>query len=132
MGEGLAIDGAFPDNTSLIPLPPESSMSTLNILMAQMNTLVGDFEGNTQKVIDAITLAEQTHDAPVVVCPELTLSGYPPEDLLLRPSIAQRVSQSLNTLHACHDRRSLCGDRLSTCTKTVFSTMLQESCTAEK
>ena len=75
-------------------------MSTLNILMAQMNTLVGDFEGNTQKVIDAITLAEQTHDAPVVVCPELTLSGYPPEDLLLRPSIAQRVSQSLNTLHA--------------------------------
>ncbi len=63
-------------------------MSILNILMAQMNTLVGDFEGNTQKVIDVITLAEQMHKAPVVVCPELTLSGYPPEDLLLRPSIA--------------------------------------------
>ena len=30
-------------------------MSILNILMAQMNTLVGDFEGNTQKVIDVIT-----------------------------------------------------------------------------
>ena len=75
-------------------------MSILNILMAQMNTLVGDFEGNTQKVIDAITLAEQMHEAPVVVCPELTLSGYPPEDLLLRPSIAQRVDQALNTLCA--------------------------------
>ncbi|MDG2272427.1 MAG: NAD+ synthase [Halioglobus sp.] len=75
-------------------------MSILNILMAQMNTLVGDFEGNTQKVIDVIHLAEQRHEAPVVVCPELTLSGYPAEDLLLRPSIATRVSRSLDTLHA--------------------------------
>ena len=75
-------------------------MSTLNILMAQMNTRVGDFEGNTQKVIDAIALAEQMHEAPVVVCPELTLSGYPPEDLLLRPSVELRVSQALKTLCA--------------------------------
>lgn len=75
-------------------------MSTLNILMAQMNTLVGDFEGNTQKVIEAIALAEREHDSPVVVCPELTLSGYPPEDLLLRPSIGLRVEQSLATICA--------------------------------
>ncbi len=44
-------------------------MSILNILMAQMNTLVGDFEGNTQKVIEAVTLAEQMHEAPVVESP---------------------------------------------------------------
>ncbi len=75
-------------------------MSTLNILMAQMNTLVGDFEGNTKKVIDALALAELEHEAPVVVCPELTLSGYPPEDLLLRPSIALRVRQALATICA--------------------------------
>ncbi|MCB1706349.1 MAG: NAD+ synthase [Halioglobus sp.] len=75
-------------------------MSTLNILMAQMNTLVGDFEGNTEKVIAAIGLAEREHEAPVVVCPELTLSGYPPEDLLLRPSIGLRVEQSLARLCA--------------------------------
>jgi NAD+ synthase (glutamine-hydrolysing) len=75
-------------------------MSTLHILMAQMNTLVGDFEGNTQKVIDALALAQSEHDMPVIVCPELTLSGYPPEDLLLRPSIALRVQQSLATLCA--------------------------------
>ncbi len=91
---------AFPDNNGLISPPPESSMSTLNILMAQMNTLVGDFEGNTRKVIDAIALAELEHESPVVVCPELTLSGYPPEDLLLRPSIALRVSQALETICA--------------------------------
>ncbi len=74
-------------------------MTTLNILMAQMNTLVGDFEGNARQVIDAITRAEEAHEAPVVVCPELTLSGYPPEDLLLRPSIAVRVDQALE--HIC-------------------------------
>ncbi len=70
-------------------------MSTLNILMAQMNTLVGDFEGNTRRVIETVKRAERVHSAPVVVFPELTLSGYPPEDLLLRPSIELRVNQSL-------------------------------------
>ncbi|MEH6636831.1 MAG: NAD+ synthase [Halioglobus sp.] len=75
-------------------------MTTLNVLMAQMNTLVGDFEGNTEKVIQVIQRAEQQRDVPVVVFPELTLSGYPPEDLLLRPSIAVRVSQSLEKICA--------------------------------
>lgn len=75
-------------------------MTTLHILMAQMNTLVGDFEGNAGKVIAALTLAEAAHDNAIVVCPELTLSGYPPEDLLLRPSIAGRVAQALATICA--------------------------------
>ena len=75
-------------------------MTTLNILMSQMNTLVGDFEGNTEKVIEVIKGAEQERDVPVVVFPELTLSGYPPEDLLLRPSIELRVSQSLDKICA--------------------------------
>ena len=65
---------------------------TLNIVMAQLNTFVGDFEGNTTKVIEAVARAEGAFAAPVVVFPELTLSGYPPEDLLLRPSIGLRVS----------------------------------------
>lgn len=70
-------------------------MTTLNILMAQMNTLVGDFDGNTEKVIAIAQRAQQLEDNPVVVFPELTLSGYPPEDLLLRPSIELRVNRSL-------------------------------------
>ena len=73
-------------------------MASLNILMAQINTLVGDFEGNTRQVIDTVKRAEAQHSAPVVVFPELTLSGYPPEDLLLRPSIELRVKQSLQRL----------------------------------
>jgi NAD+ synthase (glutamine-hydrolysing) len=75
-------------------------MTTLNVLMAQMNTFVGDFEGNTEKVIQVIKRAEQEHDASVVVFPELTLSGYPPEDLLLRPSIELRVNQALEKICA--------------------------------
>ena len=70
-------------------------MTTLNILMAQMNTFVGDFDGNTDKVIEVMQGAERERAAPVVVFPELTLSGYPPEDLLLRPSVEVRVEQAL-------------------------------------
>ncbi|MBT4519206.1 MAG: NAD+ synthase [Halieaceae bacterium] len=73
-------------------------MSTLNILMAQMNTLVGDFEGNACRIIDVMGRAQQCHETPIVVFPELTLSGYPPEDLLLRPSIALRVDQALERI----------------------------------
>ena len=75
-------------------------MASLNILMAQTNTLVGDFDGNTQRVLDIVERAMAVQQAPVVVFPELTLSGYPPEDLLLRPSIELRVDQSLQRLRA--------------------------------
>jgi NAD+ synthase (glutamine-hydrolysing) len=78
-------------------------MTTLNILMAQINTFVGDFDGNTSKVIEVIKRAEQVQQNPVLVFPELTLSGYPPEDLLLRPSIALRVDQSLARILAVMD-----------------------------
>ncbi len=73
-------------------------MTSLHVLMAQMNTLVGDFEGNTAAIIDTIQRAEREHAVPVVVFPELTISGYPPEDLLLRPSIGPRVERSLQAI----------------------------------
>ena len=73
-------------------------MTTLNILMAQMNTLVGDFEANTDRVIEIMQQARREHPSPVIVFPELTLSGYPPEDLLLRPSVELRVARALRRL----------------------------------
>jgi NAD+ synthase (glutamine-hydrolysing) len=73
-------------------------MSTLNFVMAQINMVVGDIDGNTQKVIDSVKVSEQTHNADVVVFPELTLCGYPPEDLLLRRSMQQRIESALNLL----------------------------------
>ncbi len=70
-------------------------MSTLNIVMAQINPVVGDIAGNTQKVIDSVKASEQMHNADLVVFSELTLCGYPPEDLLLRCSMQERIASSL-------------------------------------
>jgi len=71
-------------------------MSTqLNIAVAQLNLLVGDIEGNTRRVIDAANEARSQLSADVIVFPELTLTGYPPEDLLLRPGLYPRVEAAL-------------------------------------
>nr|MDT0251564.1 NAD+ synthase [Endozoicomonas sp.] len=70
----------------------------LNMVMAQLNLVVGDIDGNTTRVIEAAEQARDQLDADVIVFPELTLSGYPPEDLLLRPSLIVRVEQALNRL----------------------------------
>ncbi|TQV71204.1 NAD+ synthase [Exilibacterium tricleocarpae] len=75
-------------------------MSTLKIVMAQVNTLVGDIPGNTELVLSAVRRACEEHRADIVVFPELTLTGYPPEDLLLRPSLAPRVQRGLERLKA--------------------------------
>ncbi len=70
----------------------------LNIVMAQLDLMVGDIDGNTSKVIEAAKQARDEQGADIVVFPELTLCGYPPEDLLLRPSLIVRVEQALNRL----------------------------------
>ncbi|MEP0202323.1 MAG: NAD+ synthase [Halioglobus sp.] len=75
-------------------------MAALSILMAQINTQVGDFDGNVDKVLKVVGDAAATKELPVVVFPELTLCGYPPEDLLLRPSIELRVDAALQRLAA--------------------------------
>jgi NAD+ synthase (glutamine-hydrolysing) len=58
-------------------------MGTLRVALAQINTTVGDFEGNVSKVINYIQKAKKT-GAKVVAFPELAIAGYPPEDLLLK------------------------------------------------
>ncbi|HWV15037.1 MAG TPA: NAD+ synthase [Cellvibrio sp.] len=72
-------------------------MSYLTIALAQLNTLVGDIPGNTHKVIDRARWALDG-GADLVVFPELTLTGYPPEDLLLRPSLDLRIARALQAL----------------------------------
>lgn len=69
----------------------------LNIVMAQLNMLVGDIEGNTLKIIESASLAAE-QGADVVVFPELSLIGYPPEDLLLRPSLEIRINHALQQI----------------------------------
>lgn len=73
-------------------------MPTLNIVMAQINPLVGDIQGNTELVIETVRQAEAEHSADIVVFPELTLTGYPPEDLLLRDSLELRINKALQAI----------------------------------
>lgn len=75
-------------------------MSMFVTALAQINPLVGDITGNTLRVIDAALRAKSDLNAHVVVFPELTLTGYPPEDLLLRPSLTPRIEHALQTLLA--------------------------------
>lgn len=60
-----------------------------------MNTVVGDIEGNTDRMIEAIEQA-QHNGADVIVFPELTTTGYPPEDLLLKPRFVQNNIEATN------------------------------------
>ncbi len=68
---------------------------SLKIAIAQLNLTVGDVAGNTRRVIDAATRARDELGARLVLFPELTLTGYPPEDLLLRAELDRRVEASL-------------------------------------
>ena len=70
---------------------------TLRIVMAQQNYLLGDIEGNAAKIIAAATQARDAMNADIIVFPELAITGYPPEDLLLRAELHERVRAALQT-----------------------------------
>lgn len=69
-------------------------MRSLRIALAQINPTVGDFEGNISKIVQYIDKAIKLK-ADIVAFPELSISGYPPEDLLLKP---QFINDNLNAL----------------------------------
>ncbi|HEV3266731.1 MAG TPA: NAD+ synthase [Acidimicrobiales bacterium] len=60
-------------------------MTRLRLAACQINTVVGDLEGNAERVLAALATAEAS-GADLAVFPELTITGYPPEDLLSRPA----------------------------------------------
>ncbi len=68
------------------------------IVMAQLDLQVGDVDGNTSRIIEAAVSARDEYGADVVVFPELALTAYPPEDLLLRDGMRQRVARALTRL----------------------------------
>ena len=72
-------------------------MQTLRVALAQLNTVVGDFAGNTELMLDAARRAADA-GADLVACPELALTGYPPEDLLLRAPFIEEAEEALRQL----------------------------------
>ena len=72
-------------------------MRRLRIAMAQINTTVGDFDGNVKKILGAVDNA-RTLKADIVTLPELAVCGYPPEDLLLKPQFIQANLHSIQKI----------------------------------
>ncbi len=70
----------------------------ITVIMAQIDAIVGDIQGNTQLIIDTAKQAKQDFNADIIVFPEMTITGYPPEDLLLRPALYQQVSDALTII----------------------------------
>ena len=72
----------------------------LTVCIAQLNLTVGAIEANVEQMLLAAERAVEREGADIVVFPELALTGYPPEDLLLRPSLTHRVEAAIQRL--CH------------------------------
>ena len=70
----------------------------INVVMAQLNLLVGDIDSNTSLIIEVAKKAIQENSADIVAYPELALTGYPPEDLLFRPSLTIRIEKALQRI----------------------------------
>src|SRR3989442_7302033 len=71
--------------------------SQLRLAMAQINVVVGDIEGNAQKILDWMDRARDA-GADIVTFPELALTGYSPEDLLLKPQFIDANLAALDRL----------------------------------
>ena len=70
----------------------------LRCVMAQLNLVVGDVDGNTSRIVAAANEARDRYRADVAMLPELAVSGYPPEDLLFHSGMRLQVAQSLERL----------------------------------
>ena len=69
----------------------------MRIALAQLNPLIGDLEGNGELILAACQRAAQA-GADLVLTPELSLWGYPPRDLLLRPALVRQQHRQLEQL----------------------------------
>lgn len=74
----------------------------MRVLAVQMNPTVGDLEGNTSKILAGLEEA-RNQNADVVLFPELALSGYPPEDLLLLPLFTEAIQDQLELIVAASE-----------------------------
>jgi NAD+ synthase (glutamine-hydrolysing) len=74
----------------------------LKIVVAQINLLVGDLSGNAKRIMACAQNAINQHQADIVVFPELALSSYPPEDLLLRPGFYTNAERELESIIAAN------------------------------
>ena len=73
------------------------SLKPMRLALAQINTIVGDLDGNRERILAAAREARGA-GADLVLLPELAVTGYPPEDLLLRPGFIRAAEESLQEI----------------------------------
>jgi NAD+ synthase (glutamine-hydrolysing) len=83
--------------SSAVPPPTGSPSSRLRLALCQLNPTVGDIAGNTAKVAEGIAAARSA-GAALVLFPELVVTGYPPEDLLLKEHFLRDAREALEGL----------------------------------
>jgi NAD+ synthase (glutamine-hydrolysing) len=71
----------------------------MRLALAQINAVVGDLDGNRNRILTALAEA-RGQNAELVLFPELAVTGYPPEDLLLRPGFVRAAEDSLRAIAA--------------------------------
>ena len=78
----------------------------MKLFLAQLNNIVGDIEGNLNKAIDVLQDAKKL-DSDLVIFSELFLSGYPPEDLVLKKSFVSACKNALDSLITYSEEKEL-------------------------
>ena len=76
-------------------------MPRLRVAAAQINAVVGDLDGNAERMLDAYEAAAAA-GCDLVVFPELTVTGYPPEDLLLKPAFVAAAAETVAQARGAH------------------------------
>ena len=69
----------------------------MRLALAQINTVVGDLDGNRERIVSRLHEAREA-GADLVLFPELAVTGYPPEDLLFRPEFLRQARRSLDRI----------------------------------
>jgi len=90
-------------------MEPGQLMKMLRVGLAQINSTVGDFEGNVRKITDNLERARRLGVA-LVAFPELAITGYPPEDLLFKPAFIEANVRALDAVaRASHGLTAVVG-----------------------
>ena len=74
-------------------------MHRLRVALCQVGAVVGDLDGNASRILDALDVADRA-SADIAVFPELAISGYPPEDLLLKPAFVRASREAVDKVAA--------------------------------
>ena len=78
-------------------------MKNNKILLAQINPSLGDLKNNTKKITDIIN--KYSIKAELIIFPELSILGYPPEDLILRKKLIEEINKYLDRIKKISEKK---------------------------